>query len=98
MECNQTVICGKIVKLGALRYTPAGIAVIEFTVNHASKQMEAGVVRQILFDMLAVAVGQAALTVAELRLDSTVKLTGFLNRKSRMSQQLIFHTHQIERI
>jgi primosomal replication protein N len=96
LECNQTVICGKIAKPGAVRYTPAGIAVIEFTVNHASKQKEAGVVRQIIFDLPAVAVGQAALAIAELEPDSAVKLTGFLNRKSRMSQQLIFHTNRIE--
>ncbi|PSJ18735.1 primosomal replication protein N [Nitrosomonas supralitoralis] len=98
MECNQTIICGEIVKLGILRYTPAGIAVIEFTVSHGSQQQEAGVVRKIVFDIIVVAMGKLALTVAEFKLNSRVKLTGFLNRKNHMNQQLVLHSDQIELI
>ncbi len=95
LDCNETIICGKIIKLGILRYTPAGIAVIEFTVNHVSHQVEAGVVRQIKCEILAIALGQIALTVAELKVDNKVKLMGFLNRKSHMNQQLVLHTNQV---
>lgn len=95
MDCNETIICGKIIKLGILRYTPAGIAVIEFIVNHVSHQVEAGVVRQIKCEILAIALGQIALTVAELKVDNKVKLMGFLNRKSHMNQQLVLHTNQV---
>ena len=98
MDCNQTIICGKILKLGVLRYTPAGIAVIEFTVNHVSRQIEAGVARQIICEILAVALGQLALTVAGFKINSAVKLAGFLNRKSHMNQQLILHIDHIELI
>ena len=98
MDCNQTIICGKILKLGVLRYTPAGIAVIEFTVNHVSRQIEAGVARQIICEILAVALGQLALTVAGFKINNTVKLAGFLNRKSHMNQQLVLHTDHIELI
>ena len=92
MDCNQTIICGKIAKLGVIRYTPAGVAVIEFTINHVSRQKEAGIARQIIFDILAVALGQLALTVAGF------KLTGFLNRKSHMNHQLVLHADHIELI
>jgi len=95
LDCNQTIICGKVIKLGVLRYTPAGIAVIEFTINHVSRQMEAGVARQIMCEILAVALGQLALTVAEFKINSTVKLTGFLNRKSHLNQQLVLHADHI---
>ncbi|MDO9312362.1 MAG: primosomal replication protein N [Nitrosomonas sp.] len=98
MDCNQTIICGRIAKLGVLRYTPAGVAVIEFTINHVSRQKEAGVARQIIFDILAVALGQLALTVAEFKINNTVKLTGFINRKSHMNHQLVLHTDHIELI
>ncbi|MGZ0019143.1 primosomal replication protein N [Nitrosomonas sp. wSCUT-2] len=98
MECNQTIICGKLIKLGALRYTPAGIAVIEFTVHHESRQREAGAMRQIIFDVFAIAMDQLALQVAEVKVDSMVKLSGFLNRKSHMNQQLVLHASQIELI
>lgn len=98
MDCNQTIICGRIAKLGVLRYTPAGVAVIEFTINHVSRQKEAGVARQIIFDILAVALGQLALTVAEFKIDNTVKLTGFINRRSHLNHQLVLHTDHIELI
>ncbi|SNX60192.1 restart primosome assembly protein PriB [Nitrosomonas ureae] len=98
MECNQTTICGKIAKLGILRYTPAGTAVIEFTVSHGSRQKEAGVMRQIVFDVPVVVMGEQALTVAEFEINSSVRLTGFLNRKNHMNQQLVLHSDQIELI
>ncbi|MBY0484052.1 primosomal replication protein N [Nitrosomonas sp.] len=98
MDCNQTIICGRIAKLGVLRYTPAGVAVIEFTINHVSRQKEAGVARQIIFDILAVALGQLALTVAEFKINNTVKLTGFINRRSHLNHQLVLHTDHIELI
>lgn len=95
LDCNQTIICGKIIKLGILRYTPAGIAVIEFTVNHVSRQIEAGGVRQITCEIIAIALGQLALAVAELAVNSKVKLIGFLNSKSRMDQRLVLHANQV---
>ncbi|SFE78955.1 primosomal replication protein N [Nitrosomonas sp. Nm166] len=95
MDCNQTIICGKIIKRCALRYTPAGIAVIEFTVNHVSQQIEAGVARQIMCEISTVALGQLALTVAELKINSKIKLIGFLNRKSHLSQQLVLHANDV---
>lgn len=98
MDCNQTIICGKIAKLGVIRYTPAGVAVIEFTINHVSRQKEAGIARQIIFDILAVALGPLALTVAGFEINNMVKLTGFINRKSHMNHQLVLHTDHIELI
>lgn len=98
MDCNQAVICGKIIKLGALRYTPAGIAVIEFTVNHVSRRIEAGVARQVRCEILVIALDQLALKAATLKIDNTVNLAGFLNRKSHMNQQLVLHTDHIELI
>ena len=98
MYCNQTIICGKIIKLGVLRYTPAGIAIIEFTVKHVSQQIEAGVARQIMCEILTVALGQLALIVAEFEINSTVKLVGFINRKSHLNQQLVLHIDHIKLI
>ena len=46
-------------------------------------------------EILAVAMGQWALTVSEFKINNTVKLTGFINRKSRMSSQLVLHASHI---
>lgn len=95
MHCNQISICGKIIGLGVLRYTPAGVAVIEFTVSHVSRQNEAGVARQIMCEIPTVALDQLALTVDELAINSRVKLTGFLDRKSWRNQQLVLHANDV---
>lgn len=54
--------------------------------------------RQIVFDVPVVAIGKQALTVAEFEIDSRVKITGFLNKKNHMNQQLVLHSDQIELI
>lgn len=71
---------------------------IEFTVSHGSRQKEAGVMRQIVFDVPVVVMGEQALTVAEFEINSRVRLTGFLNKKNHMNQQLVLHSDQIELI
>lgn len=94
MNCNQTVICGKITRLGQLRYTPAGKAVIEFELIHSSNQIEAGIQRQVTCEIFAVALADIANTISGTEVNSSVKLAGFLTKKSKMSTQLVLHvTH-----
>ena len=98
MSCNETAICGKIVEIGCLRYTPAGIAVTEFKISHVSRQIEAGKPRQVECEIAAVALGQMAETISGIATGSAVKLAGFLARKSRMSMQLVLHVNSIDSI
>jgi len=95
LNCNQTTICGKLNKLGALRYTPAGVAVIEFGISHTSDQIEAGMSRKVNCDISAVALAQIAIIISEIRPGTLVKLTGFLARKSQMSFQLVLHVDNV---
>ncbi|HEX8875017.1 MAG TPA: primosomal replication protein N [Nitrosospira sp.] len=96
MDCNQTVICGNIVEISGLRFTPAGVAVTEFRLNHVSRQIEAGGLRQVECEVPAVALGQMAEIVSGTRADTAVRLTGFLAKKSRMSSQLVLHVNNID--
>ncbi|MDN5936787.1 MAG: primosomal replication protein N, partial [Nitrosospira sp.] len=91
MNCNQTVICGTIIQVDGLRYTPAGVAVTEFKISHVSRQIEAGKLRQIECEISAIALSRLAETVAGMTTGDKVKLTGFLAKKSRMSLQLVLH-------
>lgn len=98
MNCNQTVICGKIIEIGSLRYTPAGVAVTEFKISHVSRQIEADKPRQVECEISAVALAQMAEAVAGIAPDTLVKLAGFLAKKSRMSLQLVLHVNKVELI
>ncbi|MEO7559540.1 MAG: primosomal replication protein N [Nitrosospira sp.] len=98
MNCNQTVICGKIIEIGGLRYTPAGVAVTEFKISHISRQIEAGMPRQVECEISAVALAQMAETIAGIALGTKVKSIGFLAKKSRMSLQLVLHVNNVDLI
>jgi primosomal replication protein N len=98
LDCNRTEICGTITEIGSLRYSPAGVAVVELKIRHVSRQIEAGKPRQVECEVSAVALAQMAETVAGLVPGATVKLAGFLARKSRMSLQLALHVNRIDPI
>ena len=96
MHCNQTVICGRVIETGSLRYTPAGIAVTEFKIGHASRQIEAGKPRKVECEIPVVALAQSLETVAAITPGTMVKVAGFLAKKSRMSLQLVLHASKID--
>ncbi|PTR17172.1 restart primosome assembly protein PriB [Nitrosospira sp. Nsp2] len=96
MHCNQTVICGRVIETGSLRYTPAGIAVTEFKIGHASRQIEAGKPRKVECEIPVVALAQSLETVAAITPGTMVKVAGFLAKKNRMSLQLVLHASKID--
>lgn len=95
MDCNQTIICGEIIKLAELRYTPAGVAIVEFNIRHQSNQLNVGISRQVTCDISAIAFDQIAMMIIKLEIGHKVKLTGFLTKKSQMSQQLILQVNNV---
>jgi len=96
LACNQVVVCGTIVEIGSLRYTPAGIAVNEFKISHLSRQIEAGRPRQVECEIAAVALGQTAEVISRITAGTAVKLAGFLAKKNRMGSQLVLHVNSID--
>lgn len=96
MNSNQTVICGKIVKLEQLRYTPVGKAIIEFEISHTSKQIEASIERQVACEIFAVALADMAKTISGMEVGGFIKLTGFLAKRNKFSTQLVLHVTHID--
>ncbi len=96
MSGNSVRLQGVLNARDNLRHTPAGLPVIDFTVAHASQQSEAGQQRQVSFEMAAKAAGELAKRIAALPAGSTLGLEGFLNRRHRMSNQIILHVTHIE--
>ena len=93
---NRTVLTGSLLELESLRYTPAGIAALNFRVSHASEQSEAGVKRQVECEMQAIALGPTALLLAGSRPGDRVRLGGFLAAKSLKSRTPVLHVNEIE--
>lgn len=74
-----------------MRYTPAGIPIVMAVLRHDSELVEAGVRRQIEFDLSAVAAGEIAGKFYRAGLGKKYWFTGFMARKSRHSKSLVFH-------
>jgi primosomal replication protein N len=82
--------------LSALRYTPAGVPAVEFRLRHESRQDEAGAPRAVEAEIGAIAFDAQARLLAAAKLNSGLKLEGFLAAKSRRSKKLVLHVTNIE--
>ena len=79
-----------------MRYTPAGVAAVEFRLTHRSEQVEAGGRRAVEAEVGAVAFDTQAKLLAGRPLGSAVKVEGFLGAKSKRSKRLVLHVTNIE--
>jgi primosomal replication protein N len=79
-----------------LRYTPAGIPVVEFRLEHESEQQEAGRKRLVKAEIPAVAFQAQAQLLAKAKMHSEVKVEGFLGAKTKRSKRLVLHVTTIE--
>jgi len=87
---------GVLAAMESLRHTPAGLPLVQFRLAHKSLQVEAGYKRQVECEMSCVALGEAAVAISRVAAGTQVKVTGFLNRKNRMSAQLVLHATSTE--
>ena len=85
-----------MIELDALRYTPAGVPMLKFRLQHDSVQSEAGGKRKVSFEIAAVAFEREAKLLASAKLGSSVKVNGFLAAKSRTSRTPLLHATEIE--
>jgi len=93
---NKVEISGVITELKPLRYTPAGVAVLEFRLRHDSERAEAGARRRVEAELEAVAFEAQARLLAGTALGRGLRAEGFLCAKSRRSRRPVLHVTNIE--
>ena len=96
MVTNAVTLAGTLAHVEPLRHTPAGLPLLQFRLAHRSLQIEAGYKRQVECEVNCVVLGQAANELARLKPGVEISATGFLNRKNRMSAQLVLHATETE--
>lgn len=87
---------GRLLAKGALRHTPAGIPVLEFTLGHLSRQHEAGSERRVECEVTCVALAVPAGLANAANLGDSLTVTGFLAAKSLKTRALVLHVKEIE--
>ncbi len=79
-----------------MRYTPAGVPVVEFLLGHGSRQIEAGAERQVDCEIPCIALGPAAQLLAAARVGDDVLLEGFLAARSLKRRTPVLHVTTVE--
>ncbi|MGQ0651005.1 MAG: primosomal replication protein N [Betaproteobacteria bacterium] len=87
---------GALIELGSLRYTPAGLAAVEFRIRHASEVAEAGGTRTVQAEVAGIAFESLARVIAATQLGAHARFEGFLGAKSKRSKKLVLHVTNIE--
>lgn len=93
---NRTQLTGRLLERGNLRYTPAGVPVIEFRITHESEQIEATAPRRVECEIACVALGATALLLKEASPGMAVTANGFLASRSLKQKTPVLHVTQIE--
>ncbi len=83
-----------MIGLEPTRYTPAGLPVVSFVLQHASEQIEAGLKRKVECEVNAVAIGELA--KQPISLGAQISVQGFLAKRSAKSTQLILHVTHLQ--
>jgi primosomal replication protein N len=96
VNTNEVVLSGVAHDMRDLRFTPAGIPVVEFSLRHASVQTEAGQPRRVELDLPAIVFGPLAQRFADDAPTRPIMARGFLARRSLRSSQVVLHARDIE--
>jgi primosomal replication protein N len=92
---NRVVLGAKLVERGARRYTPAGLPVLELTLQHESDQTEDGQARRVTLELKALAIGGITDQVGSLALGSKGTFAGFLTH-ARNGRGVLLHITSLE--
>ena len=75
----------------ALRYTPAGVAVLEASFTHEGTVTEAAAERTLAFEFSAIALGAIAQALEREPLGQLMTLEGFVAPRTRRTTRLVVH-------
>ncbi|MEO8081838.1 MAG: primosomal replication protein N [Caldimonas sp.] len=92
---NRCALSACIVERSALRFTPAGLPVVDFSLRHESELEQEGVPRKVMFDLRARAIGPLTQTLLAAELGIEHGFEGFLGAQ-RNGRGIVFHIHSIE--
>ena len=87
---NQFELLARVVQVQSLRYTPAGIPVINLVLEHESTVTELDTPRLVKLQLKAVAFGSKAETLSRQGLESVLQCHGFL-ANARNGKGVVFH-------
>ncbi|MCG8668065.1 MAG: primosomal replication protein N [Pseudomonadales bacterium] len=101
MEINQAVISGVVIDVESQRISPGGIAHQRFTLQHRSRQEQAGQPREVFCRILVEMRGDLVAQVQPIAVNDRLKVEGFWDRssyKDDTASKLILHAQQLQKL
>jgi primosomal replication protein N len=96
---NTIVASGEIQEVGSLRFTPAGLTVLNFTIRHHSLQKEAGIERKVQAEFRCILIGEKPHKLERIQNDKGIKVKGFMTAQSAKAlHRLVLHVTAYELI
>ena len=93
---NAVQITGSLSTREALRWTPGKVAVLDFRIEHSSRQMEAGIERDVSCEVVVRAIGPVAQQIEMVTLGSVMRIDGFLSARSVRNRLPVLHVRTFE--
>ena len=99
LQDNRIALGGRVLEAPRCRYSPAGIPIVQFTLEHRSGQCEGDARRPVAFLVAVRASGGACAEVAgRLAAGEAVRVVGFLARARAREHRLLISASRIERL
>ena len=93
------MLTGTVCKAPETRYNPAGIPLTRFSLEHRSRQTEAGMDREVLCRIVVIAAGEVLSNKARaLSQGQSVRVNGFISRADNRQGQakIVLHAQAIQ--
>jgi len=90
---NELVLVGAVSSLDDIRYTPANVPIRNLTI-HFKDLSKKNFFKFVEFEINAVVIGD--LVKEDLTINETYQFRGFLDRKSKKSNQLLFNIQEFK--
>lgn len=92
---NQVFLQARVVEVQSLRFTPAGLPILELVLDHGSDVVEAGHQRRIVFTIAARALGSQATQLQFVAIGQELRIEGFLATTRKNSSKLVLHIQAV---
>ena len=92
---NRLALQAQVLECEALRYTPAGVPVLDMLLRHESDVTEAGRERHLDMTITAVALGDLALMLVNVKVGSMLVIEGFIAPVRKDAVKLRLHMQQV---
>ena len=100
MSARNTIIAsGEVQDVDSLRFTPAGLTVLNFTIRHHSTQKEAGIKRIVQAEFRCILIGEKPHKLERIQKNIQIKVKGFMTAQSAKAlHRLVLHVTAYELI